>query len=135
VKAGAVNEHLSGFQDFLPTVADLAGHQVDNVIDGISMLPTLTGQGVQKQHAYLYWNFDEQGGKRAVVQWPWKLIHLNTGATKEKAKSKGKPAPLQVLLFNLDDDVGEVNDESSTHPEIVKKLEAMMSESWQEPGR
>jgi hypothetical protein len=42
---------------------------------------------------------------------------------------------LQVLLFNLDDDVGEVNDESSTHPEIVKKLEAMMSESWQEPGR
>ena len=131
VKPGSLSEHLSGFQDFLPTAADLAGKSIDMGLDGISMVPTLTGQGKQRQHEYLFWAFDEQGGKDAVVQWPWKLIHLNTGRTKDKAK--GKRAPLQVLLYNLDDDIAEVNNEAANHPEIVEKLQAKMKEAWQEP--
>lgn len=133
VKEGSLSEHVSGFQDFLPTAAELCGATLNARTDGISFLPTLMGQGTQKQHEYLYWNFDEQGGKRAVVQWPWKLIHLNTGATKEKAKSKGKAAPLKVLLYNLEDDVAEVNNEADKHPELVKKLQGFMNAAWQEP--
>lgn len=134
IKAGSVSDHVSGFQDMLPTMADLANVKLQAATDGISLVPTLLGSGTQKQHDYLYWNFDEQGGKRAVLQWPWKLIHLNTGATgKGKGKGQGTAKPLEVQLFNLDADVGEQQNVAAQNPEIVKKLEAKMQEAWREP--
>lgn len=133
IKAGAISEHVSGFQDLMPTVAALSGATLDVGTDGISMVPALTGQGTQRQHEYLYWNFDEQGGKRALLQWPWKLIHLNTGIVKGKGKSKGKAQPLQVQLFNLESDVAEQSNLASQHPDLVIRLEAKMKEAWQDP--
>ena len=135
IKAGTVSDHVSGFQDLLPTVAELSGTELKTATDGLSFVPTLTGQGEQKQHDHLYWHFDEQGGKRAVLQWPWKLIHLNTGAGRDKAKGKnqGKPKPLEVQLFNLDDDIAEQNNVADQHPELVKQLEAKMMAAWQQP--
>lgn len=131
VKAGSVSDHVSGFQDLMPTLADVAGVKLTSATDGISMLPTLLGSGEQKQHDYLYWNFDEQGGKRAVLQWPWKLIHLNTGVGKRPAK--GQARPLEVQLFNLETDIGEAQNVAADHADIVKKLEAKMQEAWREP--
>ena len=61
-------------------------------------------QRQQKPHPYLFWNFLEQGGKRSVLKWPWKLIHLNTGRNRcrqPKAK-QAKPKPLAVELYNLE---------------------------------
>ena len=81
----------------------------------------------------MYWNFDEQGGKRAVLQWPWKLIHLNTGEGRSKGKSKGNAQPMQVQLFNLENDVAEQSNVAPKHPDIVARLEAKMKEAWQEP--
>lgn len=132
IKAGVINEHVSGFQDFLPTAAAVSGASVTSKLDGLSMLPSLTGEGTQQEHDYLYWNFDEQGGKRAVLQWPWKLIHLNTGEGRP-GKGKGKQAPLQVQLFNLKDDEGEQTNVAAQHPEIVKSLTEKMQQAWQEP--
>jgi arylsulfatase A-like enzyme len=136
IKAGAVSDHVSGFQDLLPTAAALSGAALSDSTDGISMLPTLTGKGSQVAHDYLFWNFDEQGGKRAVLQWPWKLIHLNTGAVAKggKGKAKGKVASMQVQLFNLDHDSGEETNVAAQHPDVVRSLEAKMKEAWQEPN-
>jgi len=136
ITAGAVSDHVSGFQDFLPTVAALSGAALSEPTDGISMLPTLTGKGTQGAHDYLFWNFDEQGGKRAVLQWPWKLIHLNTGAVAKggKGKAKSKAAPMEIQLFNLDQDSGEETNVAAQHPEIVKSMQAKMKEAWQEPN-
>lgn len=133
IKAGTESDHVSGFQDLLPTLADLAGVKLQAPTDGISLLPTLLANGEQKKHEYLYWNFDEQGGKRAVLQWPWKLIHLNTGATAKGGKAKGQPKPLEVQLFNLDTDIGEQQNVASENAELVKNLEAKMQEAWREP--
>ncbi len=64
IKAGSFSGHISAFQDFLPTCAELAGVPVPERCDGISFVPTLLGKAnEQKQHAYLYWEFLERGGK------------------------------------------------------------------------
>lgn len=133
VKAGVISEHVSGFQDLLPTVAELSGAKLTAETDGISLAPTLLGKDGQKQHSHLYWAFNEQGGKLAVLKWPWKLIHLNTGAGQKGEKAKAKGKPLEKLLYNLDMDIGEEKNLASEKPEIVAELEKLMQESWRAP--
>ncbi len=133
IKAGGVSKHVSGFQDLLPTVAELSGAQLTAETDGISFLPTLLGKEGQGQHPYLYWAFNEQGGKRAVLKWPWKLIHLNTGASARDAKNKPRTRPLEKLLYNLETDIGEETNLAAEKPEIVAELDQLMRDSWRAP--
>ncbi|WP_395735550.1 arylsulfatase [Prosthecobacter sp.] len=137
VKAGAVSEHVSGFQDLLPTVADLSLTKLESEtrIDGISFAPTLLGKPGQREHSHLYWAFNEQGGKLAVLKWPWKLIHLNTGGepSETKVKNKGKARSLEKLLYNLESDIGEEKNLAAEKPEIVAELEKLMQASWRAP--
>jgi arylsulfatase A-like enzyme len=138
VKAGSVSEHVSGFQDLLPTVAELTGVKVESETDGLSLVPTLLGNpSEQKQHPFLFWNFDEQGGKRAVLQWPWKLIHLNTGGVRAGTagkKAQGQPRPLEVELYNLESDPGEETNATKDNPAKVAELEPLMRSAWREPA-
>lgn len=133
IKAGSVSEHVSGFQDLLPTVAELSGVKLHAETDGISFAPTLLGKEGQKEHSHLFWDFNEQGGKRAVLKWPWKLIHLNTGGKQTNPKGKGKPKPLEKLLYNLETDIGEETNLAAEKPEIVEELEKLMQASWRAP--
>jgi hypothetical protein len=133
IKAGTVSEQVSGFQDLLPTVAELSGVKLHTETDGISLVPTLLGKEGQKEHSHLYWDFNEQGGKRAVLKWPWKLIHLNTGATQPGPKAKKKAKPLEKLLYNLETDLGEETNLAAEKPEIVAELEKLMQESYRAP--
>jgi arylsulfatase A-like enzyme len=133
VKAASVSEHLSGFQDFLPTVAELAGASVSGECDGISLVPTLLSAGKQRQHPFLYWSFDEQGGKAAVLKWPWKLIHLNTGGHSKKSAA-GKTAQLEIQLFNLSEDAAESKNVAAAHPELVAELQRDMAGAYRPPA-
>lgn len=136
VKAGSVSEHVSGFQDLLPTVAELSGAELKAETDGLSYAPTLLGAGEQRVHSHLFWDFNEQGGKKAVLKWPWKLIHLHTGIGQKNAKN-AKAAPkakkLEKLLFNLETDIGEETNLAAEKPEIVAELEKLMQASWRAP--
>lgn len=132
IKAGVESKHVSGFQDFLPTIAEISGASLTTETDGISYAPTLFGNpDGQKQHPYLFWDFNEQGGKRAVLKWPWKLIHLNTLGV--AGKGKGKPKPLQTLLFNLDNDEGEQTNVADQNPEVLAELEPLLKSGWTDP--
>jgi arylsulfatase A-like enzyme len=135
IKAGAVSDHVSGFVDFLATCADLAGAGLQAQSDGISYVPTLLGKNEeQRQHPYLFWSLLEQGGKRSVLQWPWKLIHLNTGLVEQRpGKTTAAPKPLAVELYNLDKDPAEEKNFASDNPERVAALEKLMKEAWREP--
>ncbi len=140
IKAGSVSEHLSGFQDLMPTAAELAGTKMEAATDGISFLPTLLGKtSDQKTHPYMFWNFDEQGGKRSVLQWPWKLIHVNSkGSDQAPEKSAKKKAPsktMLVQLFQMEDDPTEQKNVAAENPQIVKRLEGLMQEAWNAPQR
>ena len=139
IKPATVSEHISGFVDFLSTCAELSGAKVSGETDGISYVPALLGHDKeQKTHPCLFWNFNEQGGKRSVLKWPWKLIHLNTGdegPKKNPAKAKATQLkPLIVLLFNLESDPAEDKNIAAENPKIVAELEALMKEAWREPS-
>lgn len=143
IKPGTVSEHVSGFQDLMPTAANLAGVKVTAECDGISFLPTLLGnQDQQKQHQYLFWYGSEKGGKLSVLKWPWKLLHLNTGSlgqseeSEETTAKKGTAAakPLVIQLFNLETDPTESKNVASENPEILKELEIIMKQAWRDPS-
>ena len=55
--------------DMMPTFVELLGEDTDwreEAMDGLSILPTLTGKGEQRQHDFLYWEFHEENGRQAV---------------------------------------------------------------------
>lgn len=122
VPAGEVNDHICAFYDLMPTFCDIAGiknyekkygnkeKEVD-YFDGISFAPTLLGKKKQKQHDFLYWEFNETN-QIAVRMGDWKLI-----------VKKGTP-----FLYNLETDIHEDNDVAAQHPDIVEKMKAIIFE-------
>lgn len=117
IPAGATSDHISAFQDMLPTFADIAGVETPQGVDGISMLPAMLGrEEEQSEHEYLYWEFTEQGGKRAIRQGDWKLVQLNMS----------RPEPSSPELYNIADDPSETTDVAADHPEIVARLVELM---------
>lgn len=114
VEAGTTSDHISAFWDFFPTVAELLGEEGKAPTDGISYLPTLTGQGQQAEHDYLYWEFHEQGGRQAIRRGDWKAVRYNVS----------KDGPIQ--LYNLADDIGETRDLAAEYPEMVEEFDSLM---------
>lgn len=97
-------------QDLMATMADLTGQLLPAGCDGISYLPTLTGQGEQQRHEYLAWEFHGYGGQKAVRFGEWKAV--------QKQIHKGNT---RVELYNLAEDLAEQNDVSAEHPELIER--------------
>ena len=116
IAAGSTSDLICAFWDFPATACELAGIDPPKVTDGVSLVPTLTHTGTQQQHDHLYWEFYERGGKQAVRAGDWKAVRLNVG--------KRPNGPLE--LYNLANDIGEKNDVASQHPDIVKRMAAIM---------
>ena len=119
IKPGSISYHESTFWDFMPTVCELTGATLPEGIDGISYLPTLTGQGEQKLHDNLYFEFHEQGGKQAVIKDRWKLIRLQVN----------NPKKTKLELYNLNCDPGEIANVAALYLERVKELQSIMDSS------
>ncbi len=116
IKPGSITNHVAAFWDILPTFMELTIGKTPQGLDGISFVPTLLGKDkIQEQHKFLYWEFHEQGGKRAVRFDHWKAIQLNVN------KQPNGP----VLLFDIDHDPGEEKDLASQYPELVEKAKKL----------
>ena len=112
IAEGNESAMISAHWDMLPTFCELAGVAVPQLVDGVSLVPELTGQSdKQPQHEYLYWEFYEQGGKRAARFGDWKAVQLNV--------NKDKNAPIE--LYFLPEDIGETNNVADDHPEVVAR--------------
>ncbi|MFI3290331.1 MAG: arylsulfatase [Opitutales bacterium] len=121
VQAGSKTSHISAFWDFLPTVADVIGVEAPKGLDGISYLPTLLGNAEQKEHNYLYWEFKEKGGKKAILQGDWKLVALNV-TTKAIYE-----------LYNIADDRPEQKNLINTNPEKFQELKELLDKARSTP--
>ncbi|MCX6855161.1 MAG: sulfatase-like hydrolase/transferase, partial [Verrucomicrobia bacterium] len=103
--------------DILPTALALAGgtQPQDRVIDGVNLIPHLTGEMTQPPHQNLFWRSQGPQGLHAMRQGDWKLVHL----------PGGKPE-----LYNLATDIGETKNLGTEKPEIVAQLTAAIAE-WE----
>ncbi len=115
IKAASKSDHISAFWDILPTLAEIAGAEPVEGIDGISFLPELLGNE-QKQHEFLYWEFHEQGGKAAVRMGDWKAVKRDI--------EKLPHGPTE--LYDLRNDIGETTDIAAQHREIVHALDSII---------
>ena len=119
IKSGSTTNHVSAFWDVMPTIADIAGILVPENLDGISFLPSLTGQGKQLQHETLYWEFHELKGRQALRMGNWKLVRYQV-LTPDQATTE---------LYDLNSDLGEERNIASQHPELVAKMIAILNQS------
>ena len=117
IEAGTVSDRVTGFEDWLPTLLELAGLKASTPtgIDGISFAATLRGEK-QEARPFLYRESPGYGGQQCVRQGNWKLVRqkLNPGP-------KAKVAPT-TELYDLAADPHETTDIADRHPEIVAKL-------------
>ena len=125
VPAGATSSHLSAFEDYMPTLAAVAGVELSTGTDGISFLPTLLGDlEAQEQHEYLFWDFPGYGGQIAVRRGRWKAVR--------RGLKKNADAPLE--LYDLEKDPGEGTDVAVDHPDIALEMARIMIEARTTPA-
>lgn len=115
VAAGAESDFPCSFWDLMPTFRELTGSPAGEGLDGVSLLPLWEGREGQREHDYLYFEFQELGGRQAVRQGPWKLVHLDIRSD----------AP-RFELYNLDEDPGETRDLAAQYPEVLARLQGIM---------
>lgn len=108
--AGKVEERPVIQLDVLPTCVAAAGGKIDPAwkLDGVNLLPHLTGRDPGRPHSSLFWRID---GMWAVRDGDWKLVH----------GLAGKEPP---ELFNLAADGGESRNLAAAQPGKVKELKA-----------
>lgn len=105
--------------DILPTCASLAAANVPPYIQGVSLVPVWLGRGQPGKHEYLYWEFHEGGGSKAVREGKWKLICKHTRT----------PAETTYELYDLEADPSEQNDVAATYSGKVESLKKLLAQA------
>ncbi len=113
--AGKDYDHPIIQLDLLPTCVTAAGAKVDPAwkLDGVNLLPHLTGANPAAPHEALYWRF---GAQWAIRKGDWKLV-------------ASRPDNFETKLFNLADDIGEAKDLSQTNAAKARELKAQW-DAW-----
>ena len=111
--------------DVLPTALAAAGVQTHSQwqLDGVNLLPFLTGKKSGRPHETLYWRLGEH---MAIRKGDWKLVKTGEGPLKEANTSSFNDLS-NAELYNLAEDIGETKNLAPTHPEKVRELAA----DWQ----
>jgi arylsulfatase A-like enzyme len=124
IAPGTVADRVTGFEDWLPTLLELAGAAAATPknIDGLSFAPTLLGQ-TQPPRPFLYRESPGYGGQQSVRVGDWVGVRQGLRPTKTNANP-----PIRTELYNLARDLRQTNDVSALQPEVVTKLERRLRE-------
>jgi arylsulfatase A-like enzyme len=119
VKPASVSDRVCASQHVLPTLAAFAGSTTPDGLDGISLLPELTGTP-GKAHDHLYWeHYTGKGMIQAVRSGDWKLVQPAPGAPFE--------------LYDVSKDLAERSNVAADHPDVVKRLTKLAASSHTPP--
>lgn len=105
LKKGMVYDSPVSTLDLYPTFCAAANQKIpeETIIDGVDLVPYITGEKQGQPHDKLYWYDNEKGAMR---DGDWKLwIHKNT-----------------VKLFNLKTDLAEKKDLAESNPKIKDRM-------------
>jgi arylsulfatase A-like enzyme len=107
IKPGSTNTDPLAFWDLFPTFAEIGGAASPAGLDGISLVPALTGHR-QPQHEFMYWEFHERGFEQAVRMGKWKAVRHATH--------------YPIELYDLSTDAGERIGLAARYPEITARI-------------
>ena len=118
VSKGLVSGVTSGNMDFLATVADLAGFQLDadRIIDSRSLMPVLMGETCDSPREYFHYF----AGGRSTGYPNYTGIRDSRWKLRVEIKEDGSLVPIE--LFDLGEDPSERFDRKEVFPEIVDRL-------------
>jgi arylsulfatase A-like enzyme len=128
IPAGRVDERPVIQLDILPTALAAASieRKPEGKLDGVNLLPYLTGEKPDAPHAALYWRFGKQIALRAG---DWKLVKGAGSNGIEERSESGSSNTEHAELYNLKTDIGEKNNLASQEPAKYRELVAMW-EAW-----
>ncbi len=105
----------SYFADWFPTLCAVCGAELpgEQILDGIDLMPVLTGSAAPVRSSPMIWDFNEYGGIIAINDGRWKAVRRNV--------LKEKPGDWE--LYDLSADEREENNLARQHPEEITRLE------------
>lgn len=110
--------------DFYPTFLELTGkyHEKNDIVDGVSLMPLLMEKG-QWEERPLFWHFPiylENGNPETrdpvFRTRPGSVIRMGDWKLHEYFEDEG------IELYNLKNDIGEMQNLSEQNPDLVRKL-------------
>ncbi len=103
--------NLVYFADFMPTLAQVAGHPENTPDDtnGMDISPLFFGGDTDTDSRPLYWEFP--GKQRAIRYQGWKAVSVKKGA------------PLE--LYRIKEDPTESRNLAAEHPDMVQRLDSI----------
>lgn len=110
IPAGQTYTHPIITLDVAATAVSLAGLAKDPILDGVNLIPHLTGKVASAPHDWLAWRWVSQS---AIREGKWKLLR---GGERE-------------YFYDLEADVSEKHDLAGKHPEIAARLRAKLK-AW-----
>ncbi len=140
IPAGTTCNELAATIDLFPTIANLIDAELpQHTIDGKDIWSLMSGDSEAKTpHEFYcyYWGNELQ----CIRSGDWKLHfpHNYRSLTGEPGRD-GIPngytqAKTGLALYNLKDDIGELDDVKDAHPEVVAKLKAYAETARKELG-
>ncbi len=117
VAPGTTSDFPTYFPDQFPTLCAAVGIDAPSGLDGVSIWPTLTGQGEQTPRNPLVWVFPEYGGQVAVRIGDLKAMRTNLNRPQQAN-------PWEV--YDLRQDPGEATDLAAQRPEVIQAAEEIL---------
>ena len=128
IKPSTVSNEMIANTDMLATFAALTGRKLphDAGQDSFNVLPAFLGTKKDNKPLRPTLVNDSRQGIFSIRQGPWKLVFGEGGGGigTEKATTDFSVR----RLYNLDDDLGELNNVIDKHPDIAKRLTAQFEE-------
>jgi arylsulfatase A-like enzyme len=129
VKPGSKSDQLTCLTDLLATCAEIVAAKLPDEAgeDSVSLLPALLGKAKKPlREAVVHHSVN---GSFAIRQGKWKLCLCpgSGGWSQPRPGSKQEKSLPAVQLFDLDSDPGEQTNQQDKHPEVVKRLRALLN--------
>ena len=120
VAAASRSDTVSYHPDWLPTLAGAIGAEHPAGLDGLSLLPTLTGGAQQIPHEFLYWEFPEGGQQQALI--------FGEGGRWKAIRPALRNNPDRFELYDLLADPGETSNIAADHPEQAASARRILAD-------
>jgi len=116
LRAGSSSDRILDVTDLLPTFCELAGVPAPVGVDGVSIAPTLTGEGTQREREFV---IHETPRSQSIIRGRHKLIRTKQG----------------LELYDCAADPAETKDLAPARPDLVEELkELLLGELVDEPN-